>query len=69
MVIAGLYLASNKSSFWNKFLFYLSIVPFFIMTMATLSATLSATFTILFILFIFLSFVDDKKIYKEKLKK
>jgi len=68
MVIAGLYLASNKSSFWNKFLFYLSIVPFFIMSMATLSATLSATFTILFILFIFLSLVDDKNLQRKTKK-
>ena len=68
MVIAGLYLASNKSSFWNKFLFYLSIVPFFMMSMATLSATLSATFTILFILFIFLSLVDDKNLQRKTKK-
>ena len=68
MVIAGLYLDSNKSSLWNKFLFYLSIVPFFIMSMATLSATLSATFTILFILFIFLSLVDDKNLQRKTKK-
>jgi len=60
MVIAGLYLASEKKSFLKKFLTYASVIPFFVMSIATLSATLTATFAILFFLFIFLSLTYDK---------
>jgi len=60
MVIAGLYLASEKNSFLNKFLTYASVIPFFVMSTATFSATLTATFAILFFLFIFLSLMNDK---------